>query len=280
METIKRKSMLYKTGVEYGDYTMNHVLGCSHGCKYPCYAMLMAKRFGRVKSYQEWCEPKLVANTIELLRNEIPRLKSRITNVQLCFSTDPFMYGYPEVADVSVEAIRLLNGAGIPCRVLTKGELPIRLAEFTSENEYGISLVSLNDSFYEDYEPGSAPFSRRIVALKALHDRGFSTWVSMEPYPTPLMCNQSLDDVLESISFVNKIVFGRMNYNRHVKEYPDVKHWYNECALRVQRFCAENGIDCLIKKGTITDFNDVFPKNSKQIVSELNVSSNKERVSA
>ena len=43
---IKRKTMLYQTGVEYGDYTMNHVQGCSHGCKYPCYAFLMKKRFG------------------------------------------------------------------------------------------------------------------------------------------------------------------------------------------------------------------------------------------
>lgn len=40
---IERKSMLYRTGVEYGDYTMNHVLGCSHGCKYPCYAFLQKK---------------------------------------------------------------------------------------------------------------------------------------------------------------------------------------------------------------------------------------------
>lgn len=53
MKTITRKTMLYKTGVEYGDYTMNHVLGCSHGCKYPCYAFLMKKRFGEVKSYDE-----------------------------------------------------------------------------------------------------------------------------------------------------------------------------------------------------------------------------------
>ena len=44
MESIKRKSLLYKTGVEYGDYTINIAEGCSHGCKYPCYAMLMAKR--------------------------------------------------------------------------------------------------------------------------------------------------------------------------------------------------------------------------------------------
>lgn len=31
MKTIKRQSMLYKTGVEYGDYTLNHVQGCAHG---------------------------------------------------------------------------------------------------------------------------------------------------------------------------------------------------------------------------------------------------------
>ena len=35
MKTIKRKSLLYKTGVEYGDYTINHVQGCAHGCLYP-----------------------------------------------------------------------------------------------------------------------------------------------------------------------------------------------------------------------------------------------------
>lgn len=89
--------MLYKTAVEYGDYTMNHDQGCSHGCKYPCYAYLMAKRFGKVKSYEEWCDPALVENTLELLRKEIPRLRSKISSVQLCFTTDSFMYGYEDV---------------------------------------------------------------------------------------------------------------------------------------------------------------------------------------
>ena len=71
MEEITRKTMLYKTGVEYGDYTMNHVLGCSHGCKYPCYAFLMKKRFGQVNSYDDWIKPKIVSNTLELLEKEI-----------------------------------------------------------------------------------------------------------------------------------------------------------------------------------------------------------------
>ena len=87
MKTIERKSMLYQTGVEYGDYTMNHVQGCAHGCKYPCYAFLMKKRFGQIKDYESWLEPVLVSNTLELLDKEIPRLRDRIQSVQLCFMT-------------------------------------------------------------------------------------------------------------------------------------------------------------------------------------------------
>lgn len=75
MPMIERKAMLYKSRVEYmsgeGVYAMNHVLGCSHGCKYPCYAYLTAKRFGQVDSYEDWCEPKPVANTLELLEKEL-----------------------------------------------------------------------------------------------------------------------------------------------------------------------------------------------------------------
>lgn len=82
MKTITRKSMLYKTGVEYGDYTMNHVHGCAHGCKYPCYAFLMKKRFGQVNDYESWLEPVLVSNTLELLDKEIPRLRDKIQSVQ------------------------------------------------------------------------------------------------------------------------------------------------------------------------------------------------------
>ena len=141
METITRKTMLYKTGVEYGDYTMNHVQGCAHGCLYPCYAFMMAKRFGKAKSQAEWCAPKLVSNTLEILDNEIPKLKNKIQSVQLCFTTDPFMEGYPEVGTMSIAAIRKLNNAGIKCTILTKGVLPKALSELDKINEYGITLV-------------------------------------------------------------------------------------------------------------------------------------------
>ena len=155
MKTITRKSMLYKTDVEYGDYTMNHVLGCFHGCKFPCYAYLMARRFSNVKSYEEWCEPKLVSNTMELLDKEIPKLKEKINSVQLCFTTDPFMENYPEVEEMSLRAIKRLNKADIQCNVLTKGKLPLQLKMLSKKNEYGITLVSLSEKYRKETDkPG------------------------------------------------------------------------------------------------------------------------------
>ncbi len=252
MDTITRKSMLYKTGVEYGDYTMNHVLGCSHGCLYPCYAFLMAKRFGKAANYEEWCKPKLVSNTLEILDREIPRLKSKIESVQLCFTTDPFMYGYDEIGKMSMAAIKKLNNAGIRCTVLTKGILPIELAKLSADNEYGITLISLNEDYRKRTEPGASPYAARIAALKALHVKGCKTWVSIEPYPTPNLIQQDLIEILSTVSFVKRIIFGRTNYNKEISAFTKHRSFYNEQAEIVVRFCREHNIDYHIKNGTIT----------------------------
>lgn len=249
---IERKSMLYKTGVEYGDYTMNFVQGCSHGCKYPCYAFLQKKRFGQVADYEEWCKPQLVSNTLALLDQEIPRLKSKITSVHLCFSTDPFMYGYQEIIDMALASIKKLNIAGIKCTALTKGILPIELAELSRENEYGITLVSMDEEYRAKMEPSAAPYAERLAALRALHDAGCKTWVSMEPYPTPNLIDQNLHDLLEAVSFVNKIIFGRTNYSTEVSAYKEHKAYYNKLAAEVISFCEERGIQYHIKEKTIT----------------------------
>ena len=249
---VQKKSMLYVTGVEYGDYAMNHVLGCAHGCKYPCYAFLMKKRFGQISSYQEWLEPYLVENTLELLKKELPKLKDKIKSVQLCFSTDPFMYGYDEIEEMSMHAIRLLNRNGIKCIVLTKGILPVGLADFSNENEYGITLTSLTEAFRKQFEPCAATYKDRLTALQALHNCDCKTWISMEPYPTPNLIKQDLNAILNAVSFTDRIVFGRTNYSKTVSSYPKHKDFYNQCAKEVIKFCHAHDIACHIKSGTLT----------------------------
>ena len=252
MKLIERKSLIYKTGVEYGDYTINIAEGCSHGCRYPCYAM-MTKRFGKIKNYEDWCGPKLVRNALELLEQELPRMKNEIKSIHLCFTTDPFMYKYEEICKMSLECIKKINSYKIPCSVLTKGVLPKELANMSKKNEYGITLISLNEDFRNDMEPGSAPYIERIQALKYLHEQGCKTWVSIEPYPTPNFIEQDLNEILNQISFVDKIIFGRLNYNAKVSQYKGYKEFFNNMAKFVIDYCKANKKKYHIKEGTITE---------------------------
>jgi len=259
MLKTKRKSLLYKSGVEYADFCLNHVEGCAHGCNFPCYAYNMAKRFGKVKTYSDWVRPKLVENALELLDKEIPKYKNKIEYVHLCFMTDPFMYKYKEIKDMTLKIIHKLNRNGIRCTVLTKGIYPKALVnkeKYSLSNEYGITLVSLNEEFKINFEPSSAPYLYRINALKYLHDKGLRTWVSIEPYPTPnLDRNQNLKKLLNSISFVDMIVFGKLNYNVESSTFVKNDPFYDECSQQVIEFCKRNKIEHHIKNGTQRKYN-------------------------
>jgi len=253
VQNIVRKTLLYQSGVEYADFCLNHVEGCSHGCRYPCYAYMMKKRCGIVKSYDDWCKPKIVTNALELLDKEIPKYKNKIKYVHLCFSTDPFMYNQEQVCDLSLKIIDKLNLNKIRCTVLTKGIFPKEVVKrngFSANNEYGITLVSLDEKFKKDFEPNSAPFQNRIRSLEYLHKKGFKTWVSMEPYPTPNLIRQDLIKILDAVSFVDRIIFGRLNYNVKSSEFKYTKEFYNSLALSVIKFCKRQGIDYHIKQGT------------------------------
>lgn len=160
---------------------------------------------------------------------------------------------YDEVKDMSLKIIGKLNDNGIKCSILTKGILPYELTAYSYENEYGITLVSLDETFREKYECNTAPYADRIAALHALHDAGCKTWVSVEPYPTPNICEQNLVEILDAISFVDKIIFGRLHYNKLVTQYKNHKDFFNNTAKQVIEYCEKSGIAYHIKAKTITD---------------------------
>lgn len=270
MQKIKRKSLLYKSSVEYADYCINHAEGCSHGCKFPCYAMNMKKRCGIIKDYNDWIKPKIVCNALELLDKEIPKLKDKIKVVHLCFTTDPFMYKQKEISDLTLKIIERLNKDNIRCTVLTKGIFPKELIDtekYGKNNEYSITLVSLNNNFKNNFELNAAPYASRIKSLKYLHDKGLKTWVSMEPYPTPNLVKQDLLKILNQIKFVDKIIFGKLNYSVKVTEFQDKKDFYNDCSDTVINFCERNDIDYHIKYGTQKKDNKQTEKIFREVAS-------------
>lgn len=129
----------------------------------------------------------------------------------------------------------------------------IELENLSKENEYGITLITTKEDIQKRMEPYAAPLNARLDALKDLHDKGCKTWVSIEPFPTPNIFEQDLDELLEKVGFVDRIIFGRMHYNKEVTLYKDHKNYFNEEAGRVIKFCSERRISCHIKTGTLTE---------------------------
>jgi DNA repair photolyase len=203
-----------------------------------------------------------VSNAVELLDIELRRRAREIDAVHLCFTTDPFMYDREQrqpvahIADMSLAIIRRLNEAGIPVTTLTKGEYPTELIESISDlhadNQYGISLVSLSEVYREQWEPGAATVESRVASLSRLASAGARTWASVEPYPTPNIDATSpmVTDLLESVAFVDKVVFGKWNYNSLATAYDRRHSFYSTIAPQVVEWCRCRGKSLHIKTGT------------------------------
>ncbi|MBE0418269.1 MAG: radical SAM protein [Coriobacteriia bacterium] len=259
---MNRKSLLYESKVEYGGWTINHAQGCSHGCRYPCYAMMLAQRTGRAKTYEDWCAPKLVDNALSLLDAEIPRLRHRVESVHLSFTTDPFMFDAGAQAplrpmvELTTAIIRRLNDEGIRVTTLTKGVYPDDFIEQVSslhdQNQYGVSVVSLSEDFREWWEPGAAPIASRLASARRLADAGGRTWASIEPYPTPNVDPTSADirPLLSALESVRKVVFGKWNYSSLVSSFPEANGHYEKAAVAVAAWSQEGGKILHIKNGT------------------------------
>jgi DNA repair photolyase len=237
--------------------------------------MMMAKKFGWIKDYNDWRKPRIVTNALELLEKEIPKYKKQIDFVHLSFMSDPFMYDsekgtlIPEIKDLTLNIIERLNKEDIKVTILTKGFYPDEILNdsFLKDNEYGITLVSLNNKFKQEFEPFSSSYEKRIDSLRKLHDAGLKTWVSIEPYPTPNLDETAvnIENILEEIMFVDKIIFGKLNYNVNSSRFCNNKSFYSETSERVLDFCKKNSIKYHIKFGT--PYSDV---KTKRIFKEKN----------
>ena len=70
-------------------------------------------------------------------------------------------------------------------------------------------MTSLDDAFSKKWERNAGFPGDRIAALKAFHDAGIFTWVSLEP---TLDCESSLKIVCQTHGFVDLFKIGRVNY--------------------------------------------------------------------
>ena len=195
---------------EYSDLACNIYKGCHHACRY-CY--VPASTFSKKEEFQNDITPK--ENFLEKLRRDINLIiKNKefpISPVLLSFISDPYQ-PIEEELGLTRKTIQMLDVFNYPIKILTKGgELAQRDFDVLSQNpqnQFGVTLVLLNEDDLKYWEPNAASAEQRIENLKEAKKKGIKTWLSLEPIIDP---KQALDVIDETNEFVDFYGVGKFN---------------------------------------------------------------------
>ena len=224
----------------------NIAKSCSHMCRY-CYCPTVLK----IKPHSFHKKVVLKGDVVDKVHKDLDRIHENTSFnpewLYMCFVGDPFPYGRKDIHQTTFEVLEIAQDFGLKTITLTKGK-PSFEGEWIPIDWYGISMVSVLDSFRRDEEKGAAPYDERLKGLVKAKEMGAKTWVSMEPFPTPNIIDMDVIDVLERIKFVtlgiDKLIFGRWNYDERTKGQ---NGFYLRSANKVEDWCQRNNIEVKIK---------------------------------
>jgi len=249
--SVKGCSYIYAPAGQAGEYAplaANPYRGCGHACAY-CYVPLVLKI----------PRPQFNAGAVErpdfLLNMQKDAKKYQalgITEqVMLSFTSDPY---HPANNSLTRNVIKNLQHHGLAVCTLSKGGTrSLRDLDLfrPDRDSHACTITSMDDAFAAKWEPGAAPTSDRVAALKAYHEAGIYTWVSMEP---TLDVDAGLRIIAETHQFVDLYKIGRVNYLPMTKttDWESYTH-------RIIELCQKLGVDHYIKKDLQPFLPDGYP---------------------
>lgn len=207
--SVKGCSIIYAPRGQAGEYAplaCNPYRGCAHGCKY-CYVPKVLRMDRR--EFDAGAVPR--AGFLDLLRRDARKYQIAGIDEQVMFSFTTDVYN-PSDTSITRDCLRAVQEHGMGVCVLTKGGSRA-LADIDlfrpGRDAFASTLTTTDDAFSRKWEPGAALPADRIATLKAFHDAGIFTWVSLEP---TLDCESSLDIIQRTHGFVDLYKIGRANY--------------------------------------------------------------------
>ncbi len=189
---------------EYAPLATNPYRGCGHGCAY-CYVPLVTKQDR--PEFDAGAVPR--KNFIPRLLKDVERYRGIDAQVMLSFTTDPY---HPGDTSLTRMTLNILRDGGLSFCTLTKGaSRALRDIDLfrPDRDAFASTLTTLDESFSLKWERNASLPSNRLAALRAFHERGIFTWVSLEP---TLDVEASLAIVQATHSFVDLFKIGRANY--------------------------------------------------------------------
>lgn len=244
---IEVKSVLTKSNLPVGDYSVNPYVGCTHACKY-CYACFM-KRF--TNHQEEWGTFLDVKYWPEMKRPE------KYAGKEMFFGsvTDPYN-PQEETYERTRSLLMQLAGSGIRLSIQTKSDLVLRdmdLIKTFPDARVGFSINTLDEEFKNDMDQ-AVSIERRLAAMKKLHDAGIRTTCFISPiFPGITDCEEIIDRVknqcnliwLENLNLRGSYKAVILDYIR--EKYPDLLPLYKEIYIHGSRLYWET-LDMRLKE--------------------------------
>ena len=231
-------------------YAVNVADGCPNNCLY-CFNQKGFWRHGRdpgtVRLPKE-SPARLVARQIDkMLPATIPAslYKPEDIGVFLSFLTDPYL---SVVAAETRALIHTLLSWNIRVATLSK----INVSKIRGVRD-GMTIVSLDDEFWQKFEPNTVNPETRLMNLdtrkREFHD---FIWVSMEPYPPSAIYKQNFEQILQwfKAADVDLIVFGKWNYDARART-EQARAEYAEHVQTLTEFGLKHGIRTYVKSDTL-----------------------------
>jgi len=185
------------------EWSLNPYRGCRHRCSY-CYARTTHTFMGldAGSDFDSVIFAKL--NLPEVLRRELRRPGWLRAAVAIGTATDPYQPIEGRYR-LTRSCLTVLTEAANPANIITKGTLIVRDIDVLLELarragcSVNISLISLDDTIWRAFEPGTPPPAKRLEALHRLAGAGVPCGLALAPVLPRLTDSfQSLEAVMRA----------------------------------------------------------------------------------
>lgn len=255
IKKIEVKNIISKSNLPIGDYSVNPYVGCTHACKY-CYACFMKKFSNHAEEWGTFLDVKMW--------NEIKNPQKYSGKTFFMSSvTDPYN-PQEEIFQRTRNFLETFQGVDINLSLQTKSDLILRdldLIKNFKNIRVGFSINTLDENFKNDMDK-AVSISRRLAAMKKLHDEKISTTCFISPiFPEITDVKKIIDTVknfcnliwLENLNLRGNykpviLNYIKNNFPQHEKIYHEIytkknlTYWL-ELDKKIRAYAEENNLE-------------------------------------
>lgn len=223
---------------EYSELALNLYDCCNMGCAY-CYVNNIPGFKGRNHCGAQ-PRPRISLGALDKKALAMERAGDK-REILLCFICDP--YPNNPTIDITTEALKILESHRLKVQILTKSIKVERDFNMIHYNgwQLGFTLTHWLENSCKIWESRAPLYDERQRCLKAAHEYGIKTFVSLEPV---IDIHQALDIIQQNLDNVDFWKIGKLNHMPEIEKKIDYQSFLQKTLklLRGRNYYIKNDL--------------------------------------